>query len=370
MGQRRDASRSGIARAGSARTPGGGVSKPTGPTIATAEHQGADRALIAFEVDSHGIVRRWSAGGERALGWRAVEVVGQFPPFTPPWPGHEEWIDAAIADELADAPVVWNHRDGTAHELAVSTTTLQDEHGAPDGVVLSARDISQVSREREQLAVYAREMLESYGRELHSIADLEESYRGTVEALAVAVESKDSTTGGHIRRVTRLGSLLAHAHLGEAADDPQLEYGFLLHDIGKLAVPDAVLCKPGALSADEWGFIRRHPVEGARILAAVPFLGHGAVDVVLHHHERWDGGGYPDGLAGTNIPIGARLFAIADTIDAMTSDRPYRSGLPLAAAVDEVVRLAGTQFDPACVLTLTQIRDDALLALLEPHETA
>jgi HD-GYP domain-containing protein (c-di-GMP phosphodiesterase class II) len=169
--------------------------------------------------------------------------------------------------------------------------------------------------------------------------------------------------------VSRLGSRLAEAHLGEKeAHDPQLEYGFLLHDVGKLAVPDAVLCKPGALTSDEWGLIRQHPAEGARILAAVPFL-NGAVDVVLHHHERWDGGGYPDGLAGTDIPIGARLFAIADTIDAMTSDRPYRSGLPLAAAVDEVVRLAGTQFDPACVLTLTQMADDALQELLEPHET-
>ncbi len=115
--------------------------------------------------------------------------------------------------------------------------------------------------------------------------------------------------------------------------------------------------------------MRRHPTEGARILSAIPFL-KGAVDVVLHHHERWDGGGYPDGLRGGDIPVGARLFSIADTIDAMTSDRPYRSALPLPAAIDEVVRLSGTQFDPSCVLTLTQMSQDALLALVEPHETA
>ncbi|MBO9534416.1 MAG: HD domain-containing protein, partial [Solirubrobacteraceae bacterium] len=151
--------------------------------------------------------------------------------------------------------------------------------------------------------------------------------------------------------------------------DPQLQYGFLLHDIGKLAVPDAVLCKPGALTSDEWGMMRRHPGEGARILSSIPFL-KGAVDVVLHHHERWDGGGYPDGLTGDKIPVGARLFSIADTIDAMTSDRPYRSALPLPAAIDEVVRLSGSQFDPACVATLTQMPEDALLALVEPHETA
>lgn len=329
-----------------------------------------DRPLIAFEIDAAGCISRWSLGSQRVLGWSVDAVIGQPPPVAPPWPGITEWSAAAGAPELADRTVVWTDRTGAPHELSVSTTPFAAAAGAQGGgMLVVARDVSQVPREREQLAVYAREMLESYGRELHTIADLEESYRNTVEALAVAVESKDSTTGGHIRRVSRLGSLLAARHLGEAAQDPQLEFGFLLHDVGKLAVPDAVLCKPGALSADEWSLMRRHPVEGARILSAIPFL-HGASDIVLRHHERWDGAGYPDGLAGEEIPIGARLFAIADTIDAMTSDRPYRSGLPLAAAVDEVVRLSGTQFDPACVLTLTQVPDEDLLHLIEPHETA
>ncbi|MEH3054217.1 MAG: HD domain-containing protein [Patulibacter minatonensis] len=343
------------------------MSTPAGQTNLTLERENADRVLIAFETDRDGVLRRWSEGGHRVLGFAASELIGQSPPFAPPWPGHADWAVVAGAEDLVDATVVWTDREGGPHELAVSTTTFLDADGHPDGVLFSARDISQVSRDREQLAVYAKEMLDSYGRELHAFADLEQSYRNTVEALAVAVESKDSTTGGHIRRVSRLGALLAQAHLGDAARDPQLEYGFLLHDVGKLAVPDAVLSKAGALSSDEWRFIRQHPVEGARILAAVPFLA-GAVDVVLHHHERWDGTGYPDGLAGEEIPIGARLFAIADTIDAMTSDRPYRSGLPLAAAIDEVVRLAGTQFDPACVGTLTRIEEDHLSALLEHHD--
>lgn len=342
----------------------------SGAETDTTQQTVLDRPLIAFEIDGGGRVTRWSLGSQRALGWVAADVIGEEPPVAPPWPGIASWDDTAYAVELVDRTVVWCDRDGAAHELSVSTTPFASgPGGASGGMLVVARDISQVPREREQLAVYAREMLESYGRELHTIADLEESYRNTVEALAVAVESKDSTTGGHIRRVSRLGSLLAERHLGDAASDPQLEFGFLLHDVGKLAVPDAVLCKPGSLSADEWSLIRRHPVEGARILSAVPFL-HGATDIVLHHHERWDGAGYPDGLAGEEIPIGARLFAIADTLDAMTSDRPYRSGLPLSAAVDEVVRLAGTQFDPACVLTLTQVPDEELLHLIEPHETA
>lgn len=332
----------------------------------TATAMDTNGLLIAFEVDHGGRVHRWSAGGEAALGWSAAEVFGQAPPVPPPWTDIGDWEHATLGSTLVDARVVWPDRHGALHELSVCATSMQGAGGSPDGVAFWARDISTVARDREQLAVYAKEMLESYGRELESLADLEISYRSTVEALAVAVESKDSTTGGHIRRVSRLAKLLAQAHLGDEAEDPQLEYGFLLHDVGKLAVPDAVLCKPGALSVDEWSLIRRHPGEGARILAAVPFL-KGATDVVLHHHERWDGGGYPDGLAGEQIPVGARLFAIADTIDAMTSDRPYRSGLPLPAAVDEVVRLAGTQFDPACVLTLTQMPDDALLELIEPH---
>lgn len=342
-----------------------------GTAIAHQERGTLDRSMMAFQLDRAGRVARWSTGAEHLLGWRAADVVGRTPPLASPWPDAPEggWGAASAAADLADVRVIWHRDDGEPREVAVSTTALLGVGGTADGVLVCARDISQVARDREQLAVYAREMLESYGRELHSIADLEESYRGTVEALAVAVESKDSTTGGHIRRVSQLGEVLAEAHLGDAAHDPQMQFGFLLHDVGKLAVPDAVLCKPGALTAEEWSHIRRHPVEGARILSAVPFL-EGATDIVLHHHERWDGGGYPDGLAGEAIPIGARLFAIADTIDAMTSDRPYRSGLPLPAAIDEVVRLAGTQFDPACVITLTQMPTEQLAALLEPHETA
>jgi hypothetical protein len=323
--------------------------------------------LVAFDVDAQGILRHWSGGGEQILGWAAADVVGRQPPVPPPWPGVSDWRSADAGTDLTDRGVVWETCHGEPRELAVTTTTFRGAAGSLDRCLICARDVSQVPREREQLAVYAREMLESYGRELHTIADLEASYRSTVEALAVAVESKDATTGGHIRRVSRLGALLAEAHLGDGGHDPQLEFGFLLHDVGKLAVPDAVLSKPGALSSREWSQIRRHPAEGARILSAVPFL-RGAIDIVLHHHERWDGGGYPDGLAGDAIPIGARLFAVADTIDAMTSDRPYRSALPLASAVDEVVRLAGSQFDPACVLTLTQLPERSVLALLEPHD--
>ena len=160
---------------------------------------------------------------------------------------------------------------------------------------------------------------------LHA-AQLSATYLATVRTLAAAVEAKDDHTGGHIQRVHDLGLLLAREVVPEEADDEQLAYGFLLHDVGKLAVPDAVLTKPGRLTGGEWELMRSHPREGARILAGIPFLGR-ALHIVLYHHERWDGGGYPHGLKGEEIPRWARLFAVVDTVDAMTSDRPYRAAL-------------------------------------------
>ncbi len=217
--------------------------------------------------------------------------------------------------------------------------------------------------ERAQLEAYAAEVRQSYARELHRTEQLQASYPATVQALAAAVEAKDDYTGGHLQRVHSLGLLLARKLAPNEAGDPQLAYGFRLHDIGKLAVPDSVLGKPGKLTAEEWSLIHTHPEAGAGILSNVPFLDR-ALEVVLHHHERWDGGGYPAGLAGEDIPLWARIFAVADTVDAMTSDRPYRQGLPLSVTVEEVLAKSGTQFDPACARALSQLDRDEISAAL------
>jgi ribonuclease P protein subunit RPR2 len=323
------------------------------------------RFLISFEVDAHGNVSRWTRGAEEVLGLTAAQALGRKPLVPAPWDGSEDWADVPRhLAALLDQPVVWSGTDGSKYEMAVSTSPTVAIDGSVVGVSVAARDISARSQMQEQLAVYARDVRETYGRELHRLADLEASYHATVEALAVAVESKDDTTGNHIRRVCQLGLHLAKAHLGTGAEDPQLAYGFLLHDVGKLAVPDAVLNKPGKLDPAEWAMIQRHPVEGSRILAQVPFLDR-ALDVVLHHHERWDGAGYPSGQKGEEIPVWARLFSIVDTVDAMTSDRPYRPGLPLSVAVDEVLAKAGSQFDPACVATFTALPRHEVEAMLE-----
>jgi HD-GYP domain-containing protein (c-di-GMP phosphodiesterase class II) len=221
--------------------------------------------------------------------------------------------------------------------------------------------------ERAQLKAYAEDVRKSYARELKGAQELRDTYLATVKTLAVAVEAKDDYTGGHIQRVHALGLLLAGVVVPSEVDDPQLSYGLLLHDLGKLSVPDAVLNKPGKLTDEEWELMRMHPDEGARILAAIPFLGP-ALDIVRHHHERWDGAGYPSRLTGEAIPLWARMFAVVDTVDAITSDRPYRKGRPLHEAAEELRKGSGTQFDPACVDAFAALESQRVGALLEEHE--
>jgi HD-GYP domain-containing protein (c-di-GMP phosphodiesterase class II) len=133
-----------------------------------------------------------------------------------------------------------------------------------------------------------------------------------------------------------------------------LRLGSILHDVGKIGVPDSILLKPASLSEPEWEIMRRHPTIGEQMLRPIEFLGP-ALPIVRHHHERWDGGGYPDGLAKENIPLGARMVAVCDTFDAMVSDRPYRAGSSVVTAIDEILSCAGTQFDPKCARLLVEV---------------
>jgi HD-GYP domain-containing protein (c-di-GMP phosphodiesterase class II) len=147
---------------------------------------------------------------------------------------------------------------------------------------------------------------------------------------------------------------IARAHGVSEPELRDLEHGVLLHDIGKIGIPDAILLKPGPLTPAEWQVMRSHPEIGRRLIEKIPFL-RGAVPVVYHHHERWDGTGYPLGLRGEEIPLGARIFALADALDAMTFDRPYSRAISLDAAREEILRCAGTHFDPAVVASFMRI---------------
>jgi putative nucleotidyltransferase with HDIG domain len=193
-----------------------------------------------------------------------------------------------------------------------------------------------------------------------AMASLGNAYDGTLRSLVAALDARDSETAGHSERVADLTMAIAE-EMGLSPDTEQWRYiswGALLHDIGKIAIPDEILRKPGGLSEPEWEAMRSHPRDGWDILQSVDFLAP-AADIVLAHHERFDGHGYPGGLAGEQVPLGARIFMIADAFDAMTSDRVYRAVLPVEEALAEVLRNSGTQFDPAAVrafLTVYQKR--------------
>jgi len=168
------------------------------------------------------------------------------------------------------------------------------------------------------------------------------------EALAAALDAREHETGLHSKRVACHTLVLARRFTTDPERLCQAYWGALLHDIGKIGIPDSILGKHGPLTDEEWIVMRTHPEIGARILSGVPFLGD-ATQIVLCHEERFDGSGYPRGLAGESIPLWARLFAVIDTLDAMTSDRPYRKGAPFDTARAEIVRRSGSQFDPVAV---------------------
>jgi response regulator RpfG family c-di-GMP phosphodiesterase len=203
--------------------------------------------------------------------------------------------------------------------------------------------------ERRQLLIERREyhlLLERRVEE--ATRELQAAYRATLEALGSALDSRDVGTEAHSRRVHGYALATAREYGVPESDLPDLERGVLLHDIGKIGIPDAILLKPDRLTPEEWQTMRRHPEIGKNLIERIPFL-RGAVPIVYSHHEKWDGSGYPQGLRGEAIPLGARIFSVVDAFDAMTFDRPYSRAIPFDTAYAEIKRCAGTQFDPAVV---------------------
>jgi putative nucleotidyltransferase with HDIG domain len=189
-----------------------------------------------------------------------------------------------------------------------------------------------------------------------AIADLERSYDITLEALGDALDLKDAETEGHSKRVTAFTIALARGAGVPPQQIPIVARGAFLHDIGKMAIPDAILLKPSKLQVDEQKVMREHCARGYQMLRKIPFLQE-AAEIVYSHQEHYDGSGYPRGLRGEQIPLGARIFAVADTLDAITSDRPYRKGNTFGAARLEIKRCGGTQFDPKVVEVYLSLPD-------------
>jgi putative nucleotidyltransferase with HDIG domain len=220
---------------------------------------------------------------------------------------------------------------------------------------LALREQEAADKER-QLERYAADLRETVKQERARAHELKRSYMATVRALSNAVEARDAYTRKHAERVTAYGMKIARVLGLSVSETAELEFGFLLHDIGKLAIPDSILYKPGRLTAEERALVVQHPVVGAEIVRDIEFLAQ-PMQVVRYHHERWDGSGYPDGLAGEEIPLSARVFAVADVLDALTSDRPYRRASPLGEARAMIVAESGEHFDPRVIEAFKQIPD-------------
>ncbi len=215
----------------------------------------------------------------------------------------------------------------------------------------------------EQLLLYARDLRKLLEIERGQRVLVEKAYTETVCALASALESKDTGTSAHSQRVRNYARELARAVQPTILEAPSTDYGFLLHDVGKIGIPDAILRKEGPLHPAERRVIETHTILGEQMLAGVAFLRGEGLRIVRSHHERWDGRGYPDGLAETDIPLGARIFAVADSLDAMTSHRPYRRASTWAEARAEIVKESGRQFDPDVVEAFRESE----FALMEVH---
>jgi putative nucleotidyltransferase with HDIG domain len=253
----------------------------------------------------------------------------------------------------------------------VMVTAVHDVSVALAAIRNGAYDYLLKPFEREQLLATVRRALENrrlklenrlYQTNLESLVaarteqlrqtmhDLERSYDITLEALGDALDLKDAETEGHSKRVTAFTIAIARA-MGLPADRIRIiARGAFLHDVGKMAIPDAILRKPGKLTEVEVSIMREHCLRGYQMLRKIPFLQE-AAEIVYAHQECWDGSGYPRGIKGEEIPLGARIFAVADTLDAIRSDRPYRPAQPFSVARDEIVRWSGRQFDPKIVKT-------------------
>ncbi|HXZ33332.1 MAG TPA: HD domain-containing phosphohydrolase [Terriglobales bacterium] len=268
-------------------------------------------------------------------------------------------------EKYPDVPVVMVT---AVHDISVALKALRE--GAYDYLLKPF--------EREQLLATVRRALENrrlklenraYQTELEekvkqrtaqlrtAFGELERSYDITLQALGGALDLKDAETEGHSKRVTAFTMAIAKA-MGLAKDEINvIARGAFLHDIGKMAVPEKILLKPGPLTRDEIEIMREHCYHGYQLLKRIPFLSE-AAEIVYSHQERYDGTGYPRGLKGDEIPLGARIFSVADTLDAITSDRPYRAAQSVAAARDEIQLWSGRQFDPKVVKVFLDMPED------------
>jgi putative two-component system response regulator len=254
---------------------------------------------------------------------------------------------------LSEVPVLFiTTLDDRESKLAGLKAGADDFLSKPfDGVELLARLRGMTRLNRYRLIAEQRRALEGLNTELLS------AYDKTIEGWSNALDMRDRETEGHSQRVTEKTLILASAYGLTGEELHQIRRGALLHDVGKLGIPDSILLKPGKLTEEEWGIMRQHPTLAFQWLSQIGYL-QPAIEIPYCHHEKWDGTGYPRGLRGEDIPIAARLFAVIDVWDALTSDRPYRSALTRQDASRYILEESGRHFDPAIVQLFMAHMDD------------
>ncbi|HEV2327103.1 MAG TPA: HD domain-containing phosphohydrolase [Terracidiphilus sp.] len=335
------------------------------PRVLVVDDEPQVRAMIGSTLDRHGFEVELAPSGRRAL----------------------ELLDTSNFD-LVLTDIVMQDVNGIAllervHSLqpdlpVVMVTAVHDIGVAIDSMRRGAYDYLLKPFERDHLMSTVRRALDhrqvlqesqNYQQSLeqmvrartemlrHAMEDLEHSYDVTLEALGDALDLKDSETEGHSKRVTAYTIALARAMGIPPAEIKVIARGAFLHDIGKMAIPDDILRKPGSLTAEEQDLMREHCARGYNMLRKIPFLAE-AAEIVFSHQEHFDGSGYPNRLRGHDIPVGARIFAVADALDAITSDRPYRKAHSFDAAREEILRCSGSQFDPVVVEVFLKIPNE------------
>jgi len=315
------------------------------------------REIISSMLSAAGYKTRQAASGMEALA--ILNSTGEF----------ELMLSDLMMAELDGIALLERSKEKYPDMPVIMVTAVHDISVALAAIRNGAYDYLLKPFEREQLLAMVRRALEhrrlklenrAYQSNLESLVaarteqlrqamtDLERSYDITLEALGDALDLKDAETEGHSKRVTAFTIAIARA-MGLSGERIRvIARGAFLHDIGKMAIPDAILRKPGALTDAETEIMREHCFRGYQMLKKIPFLSE-AAEIVYAHQERFDGTGYPRGLSGQDIPLGARIFSIADTLDAITSDRPYRAAQTIQVAREEVERFSGRQFDPEVV---------------------
>ncbi|MEN6299937.1 MAG: HD domain-containing phosphohydrolase [Anaerolineaceae bacterium] len=228
----------------------------------------------------------------------------------------------------------------------VFLTARGEKEDVLTGKNLGAEDYLVKPLSREELLTAIKGRL-NRSRQIR-VAQLQQAYEASLTVLANAIDARDAYTRGHVERVTAYSQVLANELGWQGRQMEQLRFGAILHDIGKIIIQESTLLKPAALDEIEWEIMKKHPITGAEMIKDIPYL-ITAIPVIRHHHERWDGTGYPDQLAGYDIPLSARIVAIADGFDAMTIDRPYRQRYTLEEAAQEIEKCSGSQFDPSIV---------------------